>query len=184
MSVTDQLQGQDRLHWLLGRLLHATARLDFCVGLQIRSLSADRGRPAKLSLAKQKLNDRLRLLQELTEETFCHSDPLAKSAFDEWFGQAADARALRNDYAHGRWGQVSSREPDLFSFIPLSWALDEHKVLSEQVPLTELQARVEAVESLTQRFMDLQEQFVHEARYTAAWENEHGLSPNVRPRPT
>ena len=68
MSATSNLQGLDRLHWLLGRLVHATARLDFGVGLQIRSLSLDRGRPEKPTLMKQKLSDRIKLLQELTNE--------------------------------------------------------------------------------------------------------------------
>ena len=53
---------------------------------------------------------------------------------------------------------------------------------SERVHLDDLLVRVQEVESLVQRLLDLQGAYAHQERYTAAWEKEHGLSPNVRPK--
>lgn len=168
MSTTDQpamssastLCAEDRLHLYLGRLIHATARLDFVVGLQLRWLAprgvviADLLRPHHGSLYT-----RLQKLKELTLKTCDHAGPTASKAFHDWFARAEAARGIRNDYAHGRWGKRSVKTTD-FDFMPLSWETDPARQLPAiVVALDALAGQVAEVERLGHEFVSLQDLF-------------------------
>lgn len=160
MSSAATLCAEDQLHLYLGRLIHATARLDFVVGLQLRWL-APRGveiagllRPHHGSLYA-----RLHKLKELTLTTCDHAGPEASQAFHDWFSRAEAARGIRNDYAHGRWGRRSVKTTD-FDFMPLSWETDPARQLPAiVVALDALASQVAEVERLGHEFVALQERF-------------------------
>jgi len=156
------LQGEDRLHWLLGRLVHSYARLDLNIGLQLRSLSHYRAVDVDELLKPETstFKPRLRRLRTLSLEVYGQRNRAAREAFERWFRRAEAARALRNNYAHGRWGLVSVQQPDLFIFVALSWVFDPEKMDPPvQLSLAELEEQVLEVESLGRDFLALQRTF-------------------------
>ncbi|WP_286530578.1 hypothetical protein [Variovorax sp. J31P179] len=167
-------RGEDRLHWLLGRLVHAHARLDLGIGLQLRWLGPYRGVEVAHLLVAPNVHFKTRLdkLRPLALEMWGHSNPTARKAFEQWFQCAEHARGLRNDYAHGRWGPVTFREPDLFAFVALSWEFDpDRKTPEVRMTLAELEEQVEEIESLLHDFLQLQKTFEKDSRWTKAWED-------------
>lgn len=169
------LSPEDRLHLLLGRLVHAVARLDFSVGLQLRWLGPYRGHDVAdlLSTGQGSFHQRLRKLRSLAAETWAQADAEALKSFSDWFVRAEAARGIRNDYAHGRWGRRSFRSDD-FNFIALSWEMDPDKQPPEVVVhLDELAREVAEIESLAHEFFELQKQFEGSARPSIEWEIAH-----------
>ena len=100
----ESLEGE--LHRQLGRLVHEAARFDFFVGLQLNWLGPYcRVDVSKyLNPTKFTLDNRLAILKKLVKKAFKTAGPEALAEFDAWFSSARGARALRNNYAHGRWG--------------------------------------------------------------------------------
>ncbi|MDM0049808.1 hypothetical protein [Variovorax sp. J22R115] len=172
---TEALSGEHRLHWLLGRLVHAHARLDLNIGLQLKWLGPYRGVEVEdLLSASEPFKKRVKKLRPLVFEMWGHSNPAAREAFEHWFERVERARALRNDYAHGRWGPVSIREPNLFAFVALSWEFDPDKIAPEvRITLDEFEAQIKEIELLGHDFMRLQKKFEAEGRWSKAWEDEH-----------
>lgn len=124
---------EDEFHCILGRLVHETARFDFFVGLQLSWLGGHCGIDVskELSVSKATLSTRLTKLQAIVAQAFKAAGPTAMAEFDNWFARAASARALRNDYAHGRWGTPGklAESPDgpghprvpMLAFVRLDW---------------------------------------------------------------
>jgi hypothetical protein len=124
---------EDQFHCSLGRLVHETARLDFLVGLQLNWL----GQHCNVSVArfldptKSNLSLRLAKLHSLVKRAFKPAGPAALKEFDGWFARAVAARALRNNYAHGRWGVPGRLDEDprgpefprvpMLGFVALDW---------------------------------------------------------------
>ncbi|HYP84957.1 hypothetical protein [Variovorax sp.] len=174
------LQGEDRLHWLLGRLVHAHARLDLGIGLQLKWLGPYRGVDVDHLLVAPSVHFKTRLdkLRPLALEMWGHSNPVACAAFEQWFQRVERARGVRNDYAHGRWGRVNMREPDLFAFVALSWEFDPAKMAPEvQVTLDELEVQVKEIEALVHDFQRLQKKHEGDGRWSKAWEDQHVRNP-------
>lgn len=176
MSILNpSLSPEDQLHLLLGRLVHAVARLDLVVGLQLKWLGPYRGQDVAelFETGQGSFRKRLNKLKSLSLETWGHADADARHAFSEWFARADAARGIRNDYAHGRWGRRSVRSDD-FNFVALGWELDSDKQPPEVVVQLDALAReVEEIERLTQDFLDLQERFGTSARPSHEWESAH-----------
>ncbi len=59
---------------------------------------------ACLHPTKSTLRKRLAMLNKLVRKAFITAGPEVKAEFADWFASARKARALRNQYAHGRWG--------------------------------------------------------------------------------
>lgn len=57
-----------------------------------------------LNPTKYTLENRLVMLKKLIKKAFSTAGPEVTAEFDKWFASAREARALRNKYAHGRWG--------------------------------------------------------------------------------
>ncbi|MDM0050923.1 hypothetical protein QTI04_18105 [Variovorax sp. J22R115] len=143
--------------------------------MQLKWLGPYRGVEVEdLLSASEPFRKRVRKLRPLVFETWGHSKLAAREAFEKWFERVERARALRNDYAHGRWGRVSMREPDLFAFVGLSWEFDPDKIAPEvRITLGELEAQVKEIEALSRDFLRLQKKFEAEGRWSKAWEDEH-----------
>lgn len=163
------LTGEDRLHWLLGRMVHAHARLDLVVGLQLRWLGPYRGvNVDSLLLMTEPFIKRVRQLRPLVFDMWGH-DPAARAAFEQWFDRVEHARGLRNNYAHGRWGNVGPNTPDLYYFMPLSWDFEPATMKpAERITLSQLEDQAKEIESLAQDFMRLQKLFEAEGRASKA----------------
>ena len=157
---------------LLGRLVHAVARLDLNVGLQLKWLGPYRGHNVSdlFSTGQGSFRHRLRKVKSLTIETWAHSDAEAQKAFSDWFVRAEAARGIRNDYAHGRWGRRSFRNED-FNFVALTWEMDADKQAPEVViHLDELAQEVAEIERLAHEFVELQKRFENSALPSVEWE--------------
>ncbi len=91
----------------------------------------------------------------------------AERDFSTWFARVHEARALRNDFAHGRWGITGRHIPEglRFEFAVLSWDFDAGK-RSDQNSYTpqELEADVEKVERLFDDFCKLEEKYLRNAK--------------------
>jgi len=132
----DEEKFVDDFHKLLGRFVVAHARMDFNMGLQLRSI----GFYCKVDVSdlldplKATFSQRLKKLRQLLLEYYDPAGDAAKDEFKAWYGRADQLRCLRNDYAHGRWaapgkynfkgdGSMAEAEP-LLAFNPLHWNMD------------------------------------------------------------
>lgn len=124
----------DEFHRHLGRLVHATASFDFNVGLQLNWLGLMLGIDVTEDLDPKRthLRQRLKRLRSLALKAYAAAGDAAVSELRNWFERADRARAIRNDYVHGRWGVPSGSEMDaegridgepLLGFVPLNWDL-------------------------------------------------------------
>lgn len=79
-----------------------------------------------------KLRQRLKRLKSLTLKAYAAAGDDAVWELRNWFERADRARAIRNNYVHGRWGVPAGFELDaegridgepLLGFVPLNWDL-------------------------------------------------------------
>jgi len=155
-------------HLLLGRLVHAIARLDFIVGLQLRywAHKDDTSIHKLLKPGTPRLHERLKTLEELVSAAWSVPHYEGQKEIREWFRLAHQARGLRNEYAHGRWGvpgkhsftesgRLSDAKP-LLVFVPLDWnMLDSCSDNNIELTLEEFATQVEEAENLATRFWNL-----------------------------
>ena len=167
----------DALHLLLGRLIHAYARLDHFIGLQLAWLGDYRGLVVA-PLLKNKIGfaPRFQALQKLALETWCHSDPKVADEFNAWFEAVKHAQAQRNKLAHGRWGYMHSDSKEI-EFVQLSWQIGSGGPKpAVKVVLSDFSRLVDDVERLSQDFMRLQKKFELRVRYTKEWEDANPVA--------
>ena len=166
---------EDEFHRLLGRLVHAHARFDFNVGLQLNWLGpyyqvevAELLDPGQTQLCK-----RLRKFKQLVLDVFKPAGEEALAEFTAWFERADKVRALRNDYVHGRWGvkydfkppgRIIDAEPRL-CFVPLHWDMaPDRPDDSISMSLDEFASQVDAVEALFADYLHLSERYMQYAK--------------------
>ena len=164
---------EDEMHRLLGRLVHEIARFDFIVGLQLRWIGIRLGvdTTKSLNVKKYRLADRLKCLQLRIEPLLSKQSPNALCEFRAWFDRAERARALRNDYAHGRWaapgkyvespqGPEHPRVP-LLAFIPLDWDTSSGRPdTSRYMSIEELAEQVSDAAALFRSFKALSDKYL------------------------
>lgn len=159
-------------HLLLGRLVHAIARLDFGMGLQLRYWGREEDPKIQELLEPQtaKLKGRLKALERLMQAAWARPNPEGERELALWFERAHKARGFRNDYAHGRWGvpgkhlqaesgKFSDATP-LLVFVPLDWDMSpdrEDKTID--MTLEQFAAQVEEAELLSREYLDLVEKY-------------------------
>lgn len=155
-------------HLLLGRLVHAIARLDFNIGLQLRywAHKDDSRIHGLLKPGTPKLHERLKTLEELVSAAWsaCHDE--GQKELCGWFELAHKSRGIRNEYAHGRWGvpgkhlftesgRLCDAKP-LLVFVPLDWDMSENRNDNNiELTLEEFAAQVEEAEQLSGQFWDI-----------------------------
>jgi len=168
----------DDFHKLLGRLVHAHARLDFNIGLQLRWMGpyCQVDVSEHLDPLKTQYAQRLKKLRQLTMDIYQPGGEAFASEFRIWFVQADECRALRNDYAHGRWGVPGSFDFSdgdtlatalpLLLFIPLQWDLSPDRPDdSISMTLDDFAKQVANAERLSSEYFRLTEKY----RYSARW---------------
>jgi hypothetical protein len=162
---------EKQVHCLLGRLVHAFARLDLCVGLQLKWLGPYRGVEVdKLLNPRQPFQNRLDALRPLVLDMYAHSDATAHGLYREWFERVENTKAVRNNYAHGRWGGWTPVREG-FEFVALSWDFDpETMTPSVHMTLQELERSVVEIERLFGEYMALEKRFRMLGRPSKAWE--------------
>lgn len=139
---------EDEFHLRLGRLTHAAAVLDFNVGLTLKWLAERLNEDVTADLKPTSpFGGRLRKLRTLFLNAYGNSHPGLRSDFEDWFKRADDARSIRNDYAHARWGfRYSNDHGDKFiGFVPLNWDMDSASA-PQQVWLSPSQLDLEVSE--------------------------------------
>lgn len=174
----DERELADEVHRLLGRLVHASARFDFNMGLQLVWLGPYCQVPVAQLLDKRvPFNQRLQMLRRLVLDVFAHENDDAREAFAAWFNGIDKAKALRNDYAHGRWGfqhGLQLADPE-FDFVALDWEMDKAKQAPAiRLRLSSLAREVAAVESLFNEYRRLEREFEWSARPPRARDEQDG----------
>lgn len=88
-------------HFLLGRLVHAHARFDFNVGLQLHWMGPMYGVDVSelLHPYKATFKARLDLFKRLVLDVYQPAGVAFVTEFRAWFDRAEKCRVLRNDYA-------------------------------------------------------------------------------------
>ena len=162
----------DEFHRLLGRLVHAHARFDFNMGLQLRWLGPHNDVPVDHLLdVRVPFSHRLRALRPLVLATFSPAGPKAKTEFEALFHRADETKALRNDYVHGRWG-VPGRRVDgrpLLLFVPLHWNTEPSRPDdSIELSIEEFAEQVRDVEALADDYHRLTKRYLAFAK-PAKW---------------
>ncbi|MDM4765985.1 hypothetical protein [Pelomonas sp. SE-A7] len=160
----------DEFHRLLGRLVHALASFDFNIGLQLNWMGPYSGRDVSdlLKPRQARLGDRLDMLEQMVVELYSPAGTSALKDFRDWFASAHKVRAIRNDYAHGRWGvpgklQESPSGPalprvPLLAFVPLEFDMTpDQPDKSVYLTIEEFKQQVEQAEALFAKYWDLAE---------------------------
>lgn len=162
---------EDRLHLLLGRLVHAFARLDFYLGLQLKWLGPYRGvKIDQLLDARLPFKHRLDALKPLVLEMYAHTDQAAYDLYQSWFERVENAKAIRNDYAHGRWGGFRPVKEG-FEFVALSWEMDAMKQTpAVRMTFDDLERNVAEVELLFSEYTSFGNRFRMQGRPSKEWE--------------
>lgn len=182
---------RDEFHRLLGRLIHSIARFDFTVGLQLNWLGphCQQDVSGLLSARQAKLGERLKKLKTLIMDVYEPAGPAALAEFADWFDKADQARVLRNDYAHGRWGvpgkyrfkplgRMIDAEP-LLAFIPLHWDMTPDRADdSIYMTLDEFAAQVEDAESLFDAYWKLCKRYELQAKPRRPFEESQDTGPH------
>lgn len=164
-------------HFLLGRLVHAHARFDFNVGLQLHWMGPMYGVDVSelLHPYKATFKARLDLFKRLVLDVYQPAGVAFVTEFRAWFDRAEKCRVLRNDYAHGRWGvpgkfnfkeggRLLDAEP-LLVFVPLDWNMEpDREDLSIVLPMEEFKEQVEEAESVFADYSKLAKRFQASAR--------------------
>jgi len=168
---------KDEFHRLLGRLVHAQAMFDFNVGLQLNWMGPHCHEDVAdlLNPVKTQLGTRLKKLKKLVLDVYEPAGEQAIAEFKAWFKKSDEARALRNDYVHGRWGvpggynfkppgRIVDAEP-LLAFVRLHWDTSpERPDDSIKMTLGEFAAQVTAVETLYAEYWRLTEKYLEYAK--------------------
>jgi len=156
-----QNEFEKEFHRLLGRLVHGSALFDFNVGLQLNGFGIYYQADVKelLDPHKTQLKQRLKGLKKIVLCAFERAGPDAMAEFSEWFDRANKARALRNDYVHGRWGvpgkyrggddcpQIDCQP--LLTFLRLNWDMSpDQPDRSITMSLEDFAHQVQTVETL------------------------------------
>lgn len=169
-AVRDTASFEDEFHRHLGRLVHGAARFDFNVGLQLNWLGIHCGVDVSKHLdpSRVSLGARLDKLQTLVGQAFKAAGPEAMAEFDAWFSRARSARALRNNYAHGRWaapgkqaesphGPGHPRVP-MLGFVGLDWNLTpDQPDRSVYITMEDFSAQVDDAVAVFNQFFQLTE---------------------------
>ena len=162
---------------MLGRLVHAHARFDFNVGLQLNWMGPMYGVEVTdvLNPYKATFKERLNFFKRLVLEVYQPAGAAFVTEFRSWFDRAEKCRVLRNDYAHGRWGvpgkfnykeggRLMDAEP-LLVFIPLNWNMaPDREDLSITLTMQEFEQQVEEAEAVFNDYFKLTKRFEESAK--------------------
>lgn len=171
---------EDEFDRLLGRLIRHSAKFDFNVGLQLNWMSEYYGFKLGdlLNPKKTPLQKRVAKLKSVCKKIYQPAGAVAMVEFADWFTKIDKARALRNDYAHGRWGipgghrggpDTPSRDCELLlGFVPLHWNLSPETMPQEiTMTLGEFEQQVEDAISLFVQYFDLEKKYLSYMRLGA-----------------
>jgi hypothetical protein len=164
-------------HYLLGRLVHAHARFDFNLGLQLNWMGPMYGVEVGevLNPYKAAFKTRLEFFKRLVLDVYQPAGSAFATEFRAWFDRAEKCRVLRNDYAHGRWGvpgkfkfkdggRMIDAEP-LLVFVPLDWNMEpDREDRSIALTMQEFKEQVEEAEAVFSDYSKLAKRFEESAK--------------------
>jgi hypothetical protein len=164
-------------HCLLGRLVHAHAKFDFNVGLQLSWMGPMYGVEVNelINPHKAKFKARLDLFKRLVLDVYQPAGSAFVAEFRSWFDRAERCRVLRNDYAHGRWGVpgkfkfkeggcMIDAQP-LLVFVPLDWNMEpDREDRSIALTMQEFNGQVDEAETVFADYSKLVKRFEESAR--------------------
>jgi len=117
------------------------------------------------------LQKRIAKLKSISKKAFQPAGAKAISEFAEWFSKVDKARALRNDYVHGRWGVPGGHrgDPDtpfrdcelLLAFVPLHWNLSPGTMpIETKMTIGDFEQQVKDAVSLFSQYSDLSKKYL------------------------
>lgn len=155
---------RDRFHLELGRLVHASSRFDFNVGIALGELGPHHGENVSdLLIARKPLAQRLERLKPLVMKTYLATGVVAQTEFAAWFQRAEELKAIRNDYGHARWGIPGHSESDdpILKMLPMNWNFSpEHPDASVDVTLSSLAELARAIERISAEYGELRKKYI------------------------
>jgi hypothetical protein len=153
------LSYEDGFHLRLGRLTHAVASLDVNIGFSLQWVAEHYKQDVSdLLIGIKPMKLRLDKLESLIQETALHEQSTVFKQLSEWFKQAHEVRALRNDYVHARWimHRVSPGEEPSIAYLPLTWESDPAALPQPiRVTFAELDQQVSEIRKLTNELYQL-----------------------------
>lgn len=158
MATSHELNYEQTFHYLLGRLVHAYARFDFNLGLQF-SWANQSGVDTKklLNPTQSNISQRLEALRPMILKVYEFAGPKANHELKDWFKRADKARAIRNDFVHGRWAipgvtkplKDSNGEESTLELVAPNWNTDGTTQVPEiKITLGEFEKQVKEAESI------------------------------------
>lgn len=163
---------RDRFHLELGRFVHAYARFDLNVGMQLNLNGLQYGvEVSDVLIGKVPLAHRLDRLKEQTLKIYASAGDAAIAEFEAWFAKAGEIKAIRNDYVHARWGLPGITESDdpVLKMLPMNWNFDPDNLdTPTDVTISALAKQTAAIEKLIGELMKLQKKYQHHVAPTIA----------------
>jgi hypothetical protein len=164
---------ENEFHRLLGQLVHSHARFDFTLGLQLRWLGPHCAVAISefLEPRSRTFIERLRRLRKVVLIAFAPGGDEVLDIFKAWFKRAECANALRNSYAHSRWGvpgrhrftestTIADATP-LLCFVPLGWDMSADRAdTTIELTLDEFAEQVRDAEALLAEYFEIFEKYV------------------------
>ena len=164
---------ESEFHRLLGQLVHSHARFDCALGLQLKWLGPHCAVDISKYLGRRiKFINRLHRLRKVVLIAFAPGGAEVLAEFKAWFKRAECANAMRNTYAHGRWGvpgrhrfTESTRIADatpLLCFVPLGWDMSPHSAdTTIELTLDEFAEQVREAEALFSQYYAICDKYIH-----------------------
>ena len=164
---------ENEFHRLIGQLVHAHARFDFSVSLQLSWL----GPHCAVDIAKHldprrvQFIQRLHRLRKIVLIAFAPGGDEVLAKFRAWFKRAESAKALRNSYSHGRWGVPGKHRftetttladaTPLLCFLPLGWDMSPDRVdQTIELTLDEFAKQVADAEAIFGDYFAMCEEYI------------------------
>lgn len=164
----------NEFHRLLGQLVHAHARFDFSVGLQLSWLGPHCAVDISKHLDPRRTPfvRRLHRLRKVVLIAFAPGGNDVLNEFKAWFECAESATALRNSYAHGRWAVPGSYRfaetttiadaTPLLRFVPLAWGMSPDRGdTTIQLTIDEFAEQVRDVQAIFDQYFAMCDRFMH-----------------------
>ena len=155
MDLLDRKKAEGELHRSIGALMEAYAWFDVHLGSILKYHA--KGAPDVLALLKPSipLKHRLDRLAQLVKQSPVPCSNARQLIWDEWLQKADEVRALRNDYAHGRWININPANNE-FHFAPLNWGEQpESTAINDPVTPEKLDKRTSDIWKLTKSMDDV-----------------------------
>jgi hypothetical protein len=133
-----------RFYSAIGKFIDSYGWFDYNLGLQISFWhSGSQLDVRKYLTTDSHLKTRLDVLKQMINRSTNRVSEVEQSEYEQWVANVDAIRALRNEYAHGRWihSKPTADDDGQMTFLPLQWSAGGN---AERPPLPTLLSELEA----------------------------------------